>query len=247
MSWGGYPKYVPVAQRKAKAEKKLAKMLKQKEYAGIEPVIIEGKTIAKNWWGKSWCINLESYSDYSNRIGRGSAYVKNGMVIDLKISEGCIKSLVMGSGSSPYECLVKIDKLSKKQWGNIKTLTSSSFDSVQTLLSGKFPKELQEVLSSKGNGLFPAPREIHFDCDCPDWADMCKHIAATLYAVGARLDVKPELLFSLRGVEMSELISDSIDGHKSSLIDKALKAKSKRIIEIKDNALSSLFDIEFKS
>jgi len=136
------------------------------------------------------------------------------MVIDLKITEGCIESMVMGSGSTPYKCSIKIKTLPKKQWADIKKLTSSSFDSVQSLLGGKFPKELQEVLS--GKGLFPAPREISFDCDCPDWADMCKHIAATLYAVGARLDNKPELLFSLRGVDMNELISDTIEDHKSS-------------------------------
>ncbi len=246
MSWG-YKPYERVGDKKARAQKKIASMRKQKKYADIEPVTIEGRSIAKNWWGKAWCTNLESYADYSNRIGRGSAYVKNGMVIDLEISEGTIRSLVMGSGSTPYECSISINTLPKKKWADIKKLTVSSFDSVQSLLDGKFPKELQNSLSDKGSGLFPAPREIKFDCDCPDWADMCKHIAATLYAVGARLDHKPELLFSLRGVDMNELISDTIADHKSSLIGKALKVKSKRIMKIKDNPLGSLFDIDFKS
>jgi len=247
MSWGGYTPYVSVGEKKAKALKKIAQMRKQKKYADIEPVTIEGRLIAKNWWGKAWCKNLESYADYSNRIGRGKSYVKNGMVIDLKILEGRISSLVMGSGSKPYKCEISIKTLPKRKWSDIKKLTTSSFDSLQRLLGGKFPKELQVVLSDKGVGLFPAPREISFDCDCPDWADMCKHIAATLYAVGARLDHKPELLFSLRGVDMNELISDTIEDHKSSLIDKALKVKSKRVMKIKDNPLGSLFDIEFKS
>jgi len=247
MGWGGYAPYESVAEKKAKALKKIASMRKQKKYADIEPVAIEGRLVAKQWWGKAWCTNLESYADYSNRIGRGKSYVKNGMVIDLKIAEGKISSLVMGSGSTPYKCEISIKTLPKKQWAEIKKMTSSSFDSVQSLLGGKFPKELQEVLSGKGKGLFPAPREISFDCDCPDWADMCKHIAASLYAVGARLDHKPELLFSLRGVDMNELISDTIEEHKSSLIDKALKVKSKRIISIKDSPLGSMFDIDFKS
>ena len=244
MGWGGYKPYVSVAERKAKAKRKLSKMSNSSDF---EPVEVEGRLIANTWWGKAWNTNLKSYADYSNRIGRGSSYVKNGMVIDLKINEGLVTSKVMGSGSNPYECIIKIKTISKKQWTDIKELTSSSFDSIQELLAGKFPKQLQETLLSRDTGLFPTPKEITFDCDCPDWADMCKHIAATLYGVGARLDSKPELIFSLRGVDMNELISATIAEHKSSLIDKASKVKTKRIMKIKDNPLGSMFDIDFKS
>lgn len=247
MRYNKFPQYVSVAEKKARAQKKLEKMRMQKKYADIEPIIIEGRNIAQNWWGKAWNSNLEEYSDYSNRIGRGRSYVTNGMVIDLKISQGHIESMVLGSCSEPYRCLIEIKTLNSKNWLEIKKLTSTSFNSVQSLLAGEFPKELKDVLSGLGKGLFPSPKEIKFSCDCPDRADMCKHIAATLYAVGARLDHKPMLLFSLRGVDMNELISQTINDHKSSLIDKALKVKSKRILKIKDNPLGGMFDIEFKS
>jgi hypothetical protein len=130
----GYPEYVPVAQKRAKAAKNLAKLRKKKKYQNIEPIEIEGRTIAKNWWGKAWCKNLESYSDYSNRIERGRSYVKNGFVIDLKISKGKIESLVQGSGSTPYECSIELSHLKKKRWEDIKLLTESRFASLQTLL-----------------------------------------------------------------------------------------------------------------
>ncbi len=243
----GYPEYVTVAEKKAKAQKKLAQLKKNKKYQNIEPIVIEGRTISKSWWGKAWCKNLESYSDYENRIGRGRSYVKNGFVIDLKMSRGKIESLVQGSGSNPYKCTIQISQLDSKKWDNIKSLTESKFASLQILIDGKFPKELQEVFSMKGKGIFPSPKEIKFDCSCPDWAEMCKHISATLYAVGAKLDSNPELLFLLRGVNMEELISSTISAHKSSILDKATNVKSTRIIDLGNAPLSKLFDIDFKA
>src|SRR5260370_37407973 len=56
-------------------------------------------------------------------------------------------------------------------------------------------------------GLFPSPREIKLSCSCPDWAEMCKHVAAVLYGIGTRLDQQPELLFRLHGVDEKELIA----------------------------------------
>ena len=246
MSWE-YPEYVSVAQKRAKAAKNLAKLRKKKEYKDIEPIEIEGRAIAKSWWGKAWCNNLESYSDYSNRIGRGRSYVRNGFVIDLKIHNGKVVSLVQGSGSTPYRCEIELSLLDKKRWKEIKLLTESKFASLQILLDGKFPKDLQEVFSLKGKGIFPAPNEIHFKCSCPDWAVMCKHIAATLYAVGAKFDSKPELLFTLRGIDMNELIGSTLQAHKSSILEKVAKVKSSRIIKINNDPLSKLFGIDFKS
>ena len=49
--------------------------------------------------------------------------------------------------------------------------------------------------------------EITLDCDCPDGAVCCKHVAAVLYGIGARLDAEPELFFTLRGVDPQSIIS----------------------------------------
>ena len=155
--------------------------------------MIEGTAIARTWWGKAWNKNLESYADYHNRIGRGRSYVRHGAVLDLQIGSGLVESLVQGSRSRPYSVTIRIKAMGKKNWEEIKTASQGKLDSLQELLAGKFPKGLGEIFTTQGKGLFPSPKEIDFDCSCPDWASMCKHVAATLYGIGARLDQDPEL------------------------------------------------------
>jgi uncharacterized Zn finger protein len=230
MSWGyDYYKKPSVAQQRAKAQKQLAKLRKTKP--DISPVTIEGNKIAKTWWGTAWCKNLERYADFSNRIGRGRSYIKNGFVFDLNISEGLITALI--SGSSVYTVTIKIDKLPAKKWKPIADSCAKRIDSLAALAEGKFPEEFGEIFMRQGDGLFPSPKEIHMDCSCPDWATMCKHVAAALYAVGARLDTDPLLFFSLRGIDPSELIKKSVDEKMKSLLANAGK-KSGRIIADKD-------------
>jgi uncharacterized Zn finger protein len=239
----GFAPYESVAEKKAKAKKKIAQL--EKKNKDIAPVEIEGRTIAKNWWGKAWNHNLESYADFKNRLSRGRSYVTHGCVIDLQISKGIITAMVMGSGSSIYNCKIKIDPVTKKKWSTIKKMVSGKIGSLTELLAGKFPEELNVALSAKDKGLFPAPQEFHPSCDCPDSARFCKHLAAVIYGVGNRLDSRPELLFSLRGVDSKELIAEIITEHKDNLLAKAAKVKSKRKMNLTDKKLSGLFGIKF--
>jgi len=203
--------YVTVGEKKRKAEKQIKKMFENG--MKINPVRIEGRKIAKTFWGKSWCDNLLSYSDFSNRLPRGSAYVKNGFVLDLQISTGKVSALVAGTGSKPYKIEIKIEKLSDKKWKDLKKKCSGKIESLIELLQGKLSDKVLEIIIDKKSGLFPSPKEIKLDCSCPDWATMCKHVAAALYAVGARLDESPELFFVLRGVDYNELV-ENIDATK---------------------------------
>ncbi len=237
MSWS-FPRYVAKAEKQARAAKKLEQLKKKRD---VRPVIIQGSAIARTWWGKSWNRNLEQYADYSNRIGRGRSYVRHGAVLDLQINAGEIKALVQGSRSKPYEILIKIGKLGKNTWQQISSSCSGMLDSVSELLSGNFPKELGELFLQRDAGLFPSPKEIAFECSCPDWASMCKHVAATLYGVGARLDEDATLFFTLRGVDMTDLITRTASAKAESMLEKAAK-KSSRIID--DTDLSALFGIE---
>ena len=227
MSYWGYPKYVTVAAKKAKAAKKLKEL--SKKNPDMKPVVVEGSTIARTWWGKAWTVNLEQYADYSNRIGRGRSYVRHGAVLDLRIEAGEVKALVQGSASKPYSVSVKIQTLKKETWHRIKTACEGTLESFHELLAGKFPKALGEIFVCKDSGMFPAPREIKFACSCPDWADMCKHVAATLYGVGARLDEDPKLFFKLRDAGIDELIKQAVADKTEKLLEKAA-VKSGRII-----------------
>lgn len=234
-----YPPYVPVAERRAKAERKLQQL--RKKNPNIKPVIIAGRTLATTWWGKSWNSNLERYADYSNRIGRGRSYVRNRAVIDLQIKAGNISAAVQGSDTRPYKIAVKVDELSAQNWAVIRQACSGAFDSLRELLAGQFPSSLKDLFFQKGAGLFPAPQEIHFDCSCPDWASMCKHVAATLYGVGARLDEDPSLFFTLRRIDVDDLITETVADTAQALLDRA-EHQSANILD--DVDLGDVFGIE---
>ncbi len=238
MGYYGFPRYESVAEKKAKANRSLAKM--KKKNPDIEPVIIEGRTLVKSWWGKSWNINLESYADYSNRIGRGKSYVKNNAVLDLKITRGKVAAKVQGSRVKPYDVEISIDALDSKKWDQVTELCNHRIDSLEQLIEGKFPKELDVLFTDKKYGMFPSPKEIHFDCSCPDWAYMCKHVAAALYGIGARLDYNPMLFFDLRDIDGQMLIRKSMERKLESMLKNAGK-KSKRQIAAKD--ISDIFGL----
>ncbi|WP_457553664.1 SWIM zinc finger family protein [Desulfobacula sp.] len=240
MSYYGFPKYVSVGEKKAKAEKKLKKL--KKKNPDIQPVIIEGQALAKTWWGKEWNNNLERYADYSNRIGRGRSYVRHRAVLDLKIKPGRVEAQVSGSVSRPYQVLIKIKPIPKKNWAALKQSCKGKLDSFKKLIAGKFPKELGSIFTKEKGGLFPVPKEIDFSCSCPDWAYMCKHVAATLYGIGARLDEDPGLFFVLRQVDINDLVSETIKESKKELLSKARK-KTSRIIE-DESSLSDMFGID---
>jgi len=239
MSYFRFPKYVSVAEKKEKAAKKLQQLKKKRP--DIQPIIIEGNTLAKTWWGKAWNNNLTKYADYSNRVGRGRSYLRHGAVLDLKIESGMVHALVQGSSSTPYRVDIAIQKISKSSWKKIKGECQGKIDSLQELLHGKFPKALAETFISKDHGLFPSPREIEFDCSCPDWADMCKHVAAVLFGIGSRLDDDPMLFFKLRGIDGNELVAQAVKDNTSQLLKKA-KKKTGRVLDNID--ISDVFGID---
>jgi len=199
-----WPAYVSVADRRVKAERAAAKL--RKKGAVLSPVIVEGRKIANTFWGKAWCDNLHSYHDYANRLDRGRSYARNGLVIDLQIAPHTITAMV--SGSSLYNVKITINEVPKTQWKSICADCAGGIDSVVELLQGRFSKGVMERICRQGTGLFPKPAEIKFTCSCPDYAAMCKHVAAALLGVGARLDAQPELLFRLRGVNENDLVAN---------------------------------------
>lgn len=201
----GWGDYVSVAERRRLAEKKVAALKKKGRL--MAPVNIEGRTIARSFWGQSWCSNLERYSDFDNRLPRGRSYVRNGSVVDLQIAKGEVTAMV--SGSALYQIKIAIAPVAAKRWRAICRDCAGAIDSLVELLQGRLAKGVMDRVCREGDGLFPAPGEIKLSCSCPDWADMCKHVAAALYGVGARLDEEPQLLFVLRGVDESELLADA--------------------------------------
>jgi uncharacterized Zn finger protein len=233
MSYNGWAPYVPVAARRAKAQKQLEKM--KKKGLTVQPVQLTGRKIAASFWGKGWCDHMESFSDYANRLPRGRTYVRNGSVCHLDIKPGRIDAIV--SGSSLYNVAISITPLLEKKWHAVKQSCSGRIGSLIDLLRGKLDRGVMEVVVDRKNGLFPLPGEMKFDCDCPDWAGMCKHVAAVLYGVGARLDHAPEMLFTLRGVNHEELVDIS-----AAVTDVAKAGTSRR--RIAATGIADVFGID---
>lgn len=236
--YNGYPEYVPVAKRRANALKEVAKLRKKGQV--IEPVEIQGRLIARSFWGKGWCEHLEGFGDLSNRLPRGRTYARNGSVCHLGIKKGEVEAIV--SGSQLYHVSVQISPLTKKKWEALKKLSTGQISSLIALLQGRLSDDLMSVVADRKKGLFPLRQEISYQCDCPDGAVMCKHIAAVMYGTGARLDTQPELLFLLRGVNQEELIS--ADTSADSLVGKGSKRSRRR--SLAGDQLGNVFGIELE-
>lgn len=183
----------------------------------LNPIVVKTRAIAQNWWGKAWCENLENYADYENRIDRGKRYVRAGTVIDLNIEKGEVSAKVQGSRKTPYKVSVRISPLSEKKCQDIMNKCSHKLENLEALLIGDFPEDMQGLFKDK-DGLFPQPKEISFTCSCPDWAIMCKHVAATLYGIGVRLDEDPRLFFTLRGIDIEKFIDTTLENKVDKML-----------------------------
>ena len=221
--------------RKLEASRKIA----EKKGKVLDPVVIQGRSIANSWWGRAWCANLERYADFESRLGRGKRYVKTGAVIDLKIGKGKIQAKVQGSRKTPYKVEIRISPLSEERCQQIIGKYGQRVENLEKLLAGDFPEALKELFTER-DGLFPSPREISFSCSCPDWALMCKHVAAALYGIGARLDEDPSLFFELRGIEVGRFVDVAI-ANRVELMLKNVGRKSARTIG--DNEILELFGV----
>ncbi|MBQ9345956.1 MAG: SWIM zinc finger family protein [Oscillibacter sp.] len=222
-------------QRKMAATREKAR----KKGTALEPVVIHGRTIAKSWWGAAWCTNLERYADYGSRLDRGRRYVRTGCVVDLKIQKGKILAKVQGTRRTPYKVEIRISPLSEEKCQSIIERCGRKLSTLEELTAGRFPEEMGELFQGR-DGLFPTPREISFTCSCPDWALMCKHVAAVLYGVGARLDDDPSLFFELRGIDMGRFIDVTLADRVERMLSNA-RQPSSRILDGED--LTALFGV----
>ncbi len=235
MSWYSWAPYVPVAVKRQRSANKLAKL--GKKGFSASPVRADGRTIARSFWGQAWCANLEAYSDFSNRLPRGRTYLRNGSVLHLGVKAGRIDAFV--AGSDLYKIQISIAPVPVRQWAAIRKESAGRIGSLVELLRGRLSNEVMDTVTRKGTGLFPAPKEIQMECSCPDWATLCKHLAAVLYGVSVRLDERPELLFLLRGVDHEELIAEAAAAPIAAGAPEAGKA-----LGLDASGLSALFGID---
>ena len=241
-SWGwdwGYSSRPTMGDIARTSKKSLSEA--KKKGRDYHPVVITGRKIAKTWWGQSWCSNLERYADYSNRLPRGRSYVLHGAVVDLVLEPG--HALAKVQGSSLYKVEICFDPLDSKKEKELSSACSAQIQNIEELLSGSFPERLKEQFFAR-DALFPAPRQIHFSCSCPDWASMCKHVAAVMYGIGARLDEEPIRFFDLRGIQVDDFIARAVESKVESMLKNAA-CKSSRILSY--DHLEGLFGLDIEA
>jgi uncharacterized Zn finger protein len=202
MSWYYYEDTRAI---KARLQLEIAKRRKRGEKFEALTVPQGSRKLAQTFWGRAWCDHLESHSDYEYRLPRGRSYLRQGNVYNLAIEPGVITAEV--AGSALYEVRVTIQPLAKAAWKSLKKDCAGQVASLLDLLAGRLGDGMLRAVADPARGLFPKPKEIHMSCSCPDYAGMCKHVAAVLYGVGVRLDRAPDLFFVLRSVDPSELLT----------------------------------------
>lgn len=160
----------------------------------------------KNWWATRWIAAMEKFMD-SGRLARGRSYARKGQVLSLQESKGGITAKVQGSQRKPYKVEIDLAPLSEAQWEEVISALNERPLFVAQLLAGEMPQEIEEAFTAVNLSLFPSRRELSQDCSCPDWADVCKHLAAVHYILAERFDQDPFLLFRLRGKTEEEILN----------------------------------------
>lgn len=233
----GWAPYISVSEKISRAKKKMKKLARTG--LDVQPIEAFRGPITKTFWGKEWCRHIESFQEVTNRLQRGQTYVHNGSVCHLAIEPGKVTAYV--AGSEPYKVNIDVKKLSVSRWNLLKRGVVGQIDSLFDLLQGKISNDVLTQLADAKNGLFPQLKELKFTCSCPDgfytknW--MCKHIAAVFYGIGRRFETKPELLFTLRGVNSQDLVISGAKAQVERQIDEAASPLGK-------DELENIFDIE---
>ncbi|MBL9117241.1 MAG: SWIM zinc finger family protein [Verrucomicrobiaceae bacterium] len=219
------------------AKEKLQRQLEQRKAKGEEIRLFvppKGKKLATEFWGQAWQRHLEGLADYESRLPRGRSYLRQGNIYNLEIARGLVTAEV--AGEYMYEVSIRFTTLSGEKWDSIKQACAGQITSMLDLLSGKVADGVTRVILDEDYTLFPRQKDISISCNCPDWAGLCKHSAAVLYAVGLEFDRAPELFFTLRGVDHRQLISAAEKSiSESSVGDLTI---------IPDDQIAGLFDID---
>lgn len=165
--------------------------------------------VARSFWGRTWCANLEDRGASRHKLARGRTYVRCGAVVNLRILEGRAFARVIGTGL--YTVAVRVEPVSPRRRTAIRDRCARRVDSVAALLRPDPPAAVREIVAHRETGLFPAPAEMTVRCDCYPGRGICVHEAAAMYGIGARLDRSPEDLFRLRGFDPDALTERAVE------------------------------------
>ena len=185
----------------------------------LHPVVNKTRKLAKNFWGSAWMKQLALCESGGMCLAPGRTLLRHACVLHVDIQPGSISALV--SAEEVFEVELKLESLDEERLERLAATCSGHIDSLLSLMQGKVDEAVLQQLCHPENGLLPTPEDWHMHCTCPDWAEPCPHAAAAIYAAGCLIDEKPELLFTLRGIQPEALLSapapaNEIDADKLS-------------------------------
>lgn len=179
---------------------------------GIRLRSSSGKSV-RNWWAQRWIRSMENVVDV-NRLRRGRYYAQQGQVLTIEEGDAEMIAKVQGSRPKPYIVRISLLPFNDEEWDKLLEVLSEKAIFSAELLNGHMPNNIEDAFAEAGVSLFPnRTGELLTDCTCPDWANPCKHVAATHYILGDRFDDDPFLLFRLRG-RTQEQILDGLRRHR---------------------------------
>ena len=198
------------------------------------------ESFGKTWWGQEW-LNSLTHIDYENRIPRGAAYARKGAVTDIKIDGGLIKAKVQGTQRTPYRVEIKVPQVDAEHVARLVDELSEQPLLVSKLMNHELDPQVMTIARKVGIRLFPESwRDLDMRCSCPDWALMCKHVAAVLYGIGTRFDRDPLLFFELRGIDVNKLIDTTLQDRIENMLENA-DTRTSRMMD--DEDLASIFGV----
>jgi uncharacterized Zn finger protein len=163
-------------------------------------------SFAKNWWAQRWIAALERLVD-SGRLSRGRSYARKGQVLSIDETKNGISARVQGSRKSPYKVSIQIVPLTDTEWEKVFDALAEQAIFTAQLLAGEMPQDIEQAFNAAKVSPFPARHgDLVTDCSCPDYANPCKHVAATHYILGERFDEDPFLIFRLRGRSQEQVM-----------------------------------------
>lgn len=162
--------------------------------------------IGDTWWSQRFIAVLESFQ-MGARLQRGKRYARSGQVLDLKIGQGQVTASVQGSRARPYRVVIGVDVLGDDDWHRVEDALAAKAVFAAKLLAGEMPHDVEEAFAQCRLSLFPrTPDDLDTACSCPDWANPCKHVAATYFLLAEAFDTDPFLIFAWRGRARDELL-----------------------------------------
>lgn len=186
-------------------------------------------------WGQRFLQALEQGLE-PKRLARGRQYSASHRVPDWAWTGGHLRFSGKNRGTAYYgmnepirfEGHIEISPLPGCLWQAVIPELGNQAGFIARLLLNEIPDSLESHLQARGHSLIPGRygEDLQATCSCPETESPCRHVAAVLVALAARIDQTPLLLFELRGLNRATLAARLEDTVLGGIVATALSDPS---------------------